>query len=295
MHKASKEMRQALPNIDLIIEVLDARIPFSSQNPMLGQLRDDKPCIKILNKNDLADPLITQHWQDYFEREQYVKTLSVSNQHPETIQKIAGLCRKLLPEQIKSDKVIRAMIMGIPNVGKSTIINIVTGKMIAKTGNEPAVTKRQQRNDLCNNIILSDTPGVLWANLEHPNTGYRLAITGAIKDTAIAHDDVSFFAGEYLLKHYPDALQQRYQLENLPNNEAQLMEAIARKRGCIVSKNQIDWDKAAKILLTEFRAGKLGKITLETPDMMEKELDELIIIREKRAEKIAARKKRRHN
>jgi ribosome biogenesis GTPase A len=290
MHKASKEIKQVLPQIDLIIEVLDARIPYSSQNPMLSTLRGDKPCIRVLSKTDLADANTTQCWQYYLEQEVGVKTLAVTTQQPENIKKIMQLCRKMVPEKGTNDKLIKTMIMGIPNVGKSTIINILADRIIAKTGNEPAVTKRQQRITLQNNIVLSDTPGVLWPNVENQNSGYRLAATGAIKDTAMEYGDVAFFVAEFLLRHYPEALKKRYQLEHIPENETQLIESIGRKRGCLRAGKQVDIDKTAKILLSELRGGTIGKITLETPDMIAKELAELAIIQERKTAKKADRK-----
>jgi len=293
MHKACKEIKEALPQIDLIIEVLDARIPFSSQNPMLSMLRGDKPCIRVLNKNDLADPEMTQQWQNYLEQEQGVKTLAVTTQHPDKTKQIIDLCSKMLPEKTAANKIIRPMIMGIPNVGKSTIINILAGRIIAKTGNEPAVTKRQQRINLPNNIVLSDTPGILWPNVENKNSGYRLATTGAIKDTAMQYDDVAFFAVEYLLHAYPKQLKNRYELKQLPGSAADLMEIIGQKRGCLRSGKQVDLDRTAKILLNELRSGMLGPITLETPVMMEAELINLAAIRELKAAKKATRKQNR--
>jgi ribosome biogenesis GTPase A len=196
MHKASKEIKEILPQVDLIIEILDARIPFSSQNPMLNTLRGDKPCIKVLNKCDLADADITQHWQTYLEREQGVKTLALSIEQPEKIKLLPNLCHKMLPSKDAGDKLINTLIMGIPNVGKSTLINSLAGRMIAKTGNEPAITKRQQRINIGGNIILFDTPGLLWPNVENKNSGYRLAATGGIKDTAFDHDSIAFFIAE---------------------------------------------------------------------------------------------------
>ncbi|MFA5016835.1 MAG: YlqF/YawG family GTPase, partial [Methylobacter sp.] len=187
---------------------------------------------------------------------------------------------------------IHTLIMGIPNVGKSTLINILAGRMIAKTGNEPAITKTQQRIDIGHGIILLDTPGMLWPNVENKNSGYRLATTGAIKDTAISHENVAFFAAEYLLQYYPDLLQTRFQLEQLPEAEQQLMEAIGKKRGCLRSGGHIEMDKVAKILLSELRAGTIGRISLETPSMMEKELAELVIIREQKEAKKKARKQK---
>ncbi|MCQ8104832.1 ribosome biogenesis GTPase YlqF [Methylomonas sp. SURF-2] len=292
MHKASKEIKQALPNIDLLIEILDARIPYSSQNPMLAQLRDDKPTIRVLSKTDLADPELTQRWQTYLELEQGVKTLAVTTQQPDKIKQIIDLCGKMLPEKTEANKVIYTMIMGIPNVGKSTIINVLAGRTIAKTGNEPAVTKMQQRINLKNNIVLSDTPGVLWPNVENRNSGYRLAVTGAIKDTAFQHDDIALFALDYFLPAYPELLQKRYQLEEIPNTAIAALQAIGKKRGCLRTGQQIDLDKAAKLFLTELRAGTLGPISLETPEMIATEMVELAAIREEKAAKKAARKRK---
>jgi len=292
MHKASKEIKEALPNIDLLIEILDARIPYSSQNPMLAMLRGEKPTIRVLSKTDLANPDTTQQWQNHMEQEQAVKTLAVTTQHPDKIKQIIDLCSKMLPEKSDANKVIRTMIMGIPNVGKSTIINILAGRTIAKTGNEPAVTKMQQRINLKNNIVLSDTPGVLWPNVENRNSGYRLAVTGAIKDTAFQHDDIALFALEYLLKTYPDLLQNRYQLDRLPYDATTTLQAIGKKRGCLKTGQQVDMDKAAKLFLTELRAGTIGYISLETPDMIATEMIELAAIREAKAVKKALRRRR---
>jgi ribosome biogenesis GTPase A len=290
MHKASKEIKEILPKVDLIIEVLDARIPFSSQNPMVAKLRGDKPCIKILSKSDLADPEMTQQWQTYLEQEQGVKTLAVTVDHPEKIRQLSDLCHKMLPDKAPSSRLINTLIMGIPNVGKSTLINILAGRMIAKTGNEPAVTKTQQRIAIDNGIVLLDTPGLLWGNVENKNSGYRLATTGAIKDTAIDHEQIASFAAEYLLNHYPDFLKARFQLEPLPQTEHELMQAIGKNRGCLRSGGRVEMDKVAKILLAELRAGTIGRVTFETPAMMEQELVELEIIREEKEAKKKARK-----
>jgi ribosome biogenesis GTPase A len=292
MHKASKEIKEILPQVDLIIEILDARIPFSSQNPMINALRGTKPCIKILNKSDLADPEITRQWQTYFEQEQDVKTLALTIEQPEKIRQLPDLCHKLLSDKEAADKLINTLIMGIPNVGKSTIINILAGRMIAKTGNEPAITKRQQRINIGNNIILFDTPGLLWPNVENKNSGYRLAATGGIKDTAFKHDDIAFFIADYLLRQYPDFLKTRFQLSSLPDNEHAFMETIGKNRGCLKTGGHVDLDKTAKILLNELRSGMFGRISLETPAMMVEELAELEIIREQIVLKKKARKEK---
>jgi len=234
MHKASKEMRQIIPQVDLIIEVIDARIPFSSQNPMLAEIRGDKPCIKVLSKSDLADPVLTKQWQDYFEQENNVKTIALSTQQPEKMRDLLELCHKMVPIQDSASGAnrLQAMIMGIPNVGKSSLINILAGKVIAKTGNEPAVTKMQQRIKLDQGIVLLDTPGVLWPKLENRHGGYRLAITGAIKETAVSNDDIAMYAVDYFRTQYPQLLKERYQLDELPIDEMSLLGMIGIKRGC---------------------------------------------------------------
>jgi ribosome biogenesis GTPase A len=293
MHKASKEVKLLMPQVDLIIEVIDARIPFSSQNPMIAKLRGDKPTIKILSKSDLADSDMTQRWQTYLEQEQGVKTLAVTSKNPEKIRQLIDLCHKLFPDKAEDGKLINALIMGIPNVGKSTLINILASRTIAKTGNEPAVTKMQQRIDLSNGIILFDMPGLLWGNVENRNSGYRLATTGAIRDTAIDHDDIAYFAAEVLLRQYPELLKARFQLDVLPEKEEELLKIIGTQRGCLRSGGRVEMDKAAKIFLAEYRAGTIGRITLETPAMMEQELIELEVIRAEKAAKTLARKKKR--
>jgi ribosome biogenesis GTPase A len=293
MHKAGREIKETLVQVDVVIEILDARIPFSSQNPMLARLRGNKPCIKVLNKCDLADPDLTQCWQSYLEQEQAVKTLALSMDQTDKIKQLTDLCRKLAPSDKSEGKLINALIMGIPNVGKSTLINILAGRTIAKTGDEPAVTKRQQRIALGNGVVLLDTPGMLWPNLENKNSGYRLASTGAIKDTAISHDDIAFFLLEYLSDNYPDYLKTRFRLDTLPSSTQELISVIGKQRGCLRSGGLIDVDRVAKILMLEFRSGILGRISLETPAMMETELAELAVIRQLKAEKKQARKGRR--
>lgn len=297
MHKASKEMRQIVPQVDLIIEVIDARIPFSSQNPMLAEIRGDKSCIKVLSKSDLADPVLTKQWQDYFEQENNVKTIALSTQQPEKMRDLLDLCHKMVPRQDSASGAnrVQAMIMGIPNVGKSSLINILAGKMIAKTGNEPAVTKMQQRIKLEQGIVLLDTPGVLWPKLENRHGGYRLAITGAIKETAVSNDDIAMYAVDYFREYYSTLLKERYQLDELPIDEMSLLGLIGMKRGCLRAGGIVDLERAAKILLTEFRDATLGLISLETPEMVERELIEMLAIREEKAAKKAARKQKKHS
>ncbi len=282
MHKASKEVEEKLPEMDMLIEVLDARIPFSSENPMIASIRGDKPCLKIFNKADLADPQLTQAWQDYFEKDMGIKTLTITRDQPDKIKQISSICRKMITRSDVRVKEIHAMIVGIPNVGKSTIINILTGRTIAKTGNEAAVTRQQQRIKIADDIVLFDTPGMLWGNIENEHSGYRLAATGAIKDTAFDNDDVAFYLAEYLIKFYPERLVERYQLDSSPQTEIELIEAIGKLRGCLRKGGQVELDKACKILINEYRLGMLGEITLETPEMTIKEMEKVIFEREKK-------------
>ncbi|WP_043887825.1 ribosome biogenesis GTPase YlqF [Methylophaga thiooxydans] len=293
MHKASKEMKKILPQVDLIIEVLDARIPFSSQNPMLAELRGDKPCIKVLNKIDLADPELTALWQSHLEQDINVKTLTMNARHNDRIADLIALALSMVPGKVQGVKNVQTMIMGIPNVGKSTLINSLAGRQIAKTGNEPAITKMQQRIKLDKGIVLHDTPGVLWPNLENPHSGYRLAITGAIKETAIDNDDIALYAVEYLLDAYPDLLKQRFGLSEIPESGMDALEVIGTKRGCLRSGGRVDLERVAKIILTEIRAGTLGLISWEKPDIIEREWAEVLVVREQKAAKKAARKQRR--
>ena len=271
MHKARLQIKEAMPRVDLFIEVLDARIPYSSENPMLSELRGDKPVLKVLAKSDLADPARTKAWMQYFDSLDGVTAQSITTKDPGRMRKLSELCVALLPEQAGQSKSITTMIVGIPNVGKSTLINILAGRTVAKTGNEPAVTKGQQRINIGDGITLMDTPGVLWPNVENPNSGMRLAVVGSVKDTAIDYEDVAFFGAKYLLKEYPDGLRDRYDLEVLPSDAIEFLETIGQKRGCLGKSGVIDYDRISRIFLTELRAGMLGPVTLETPEVMEHE------------------------
>lgn len=272
MHKARKEIAEVMPQVDIIIEMLDARIPFSSENPLVPQLRGDTPCIKVLNKADLADAALTAVWVEHFEQQSGIRAIPISQKQPEQIRNLLSLCNDMLPERNLEIRAARAMIMGIPNVGKSTLINTLAGRTIAKTGNEAGVTKMQQRIKLDNNIILTDTPGFLWPKLSPATCGYRLAVTGAIKDTVFDYADIALFAADYLLKTYPQAVMQRFGLTEQPENDLALLDAIGERRGAMRRGGVVDLEKAGTILITELRAGNLGPVTLETPDMISQEL-----------------------
>ena len=291
MNKARIQIIELLPQVDLVIEVTDARIPYSSENPLLASIRGDKPCIKVLTKSDLADPAITSQWVNYFDDKKGLKGIALTTNQPTQMRELLDLCRSMLPAKDSGIQSIKALIMGIPNVGKSTLINILANKVIAKTGNEPAVTKGQQRIKLDNGIVLFDTPGMLWPKVENPNSGYRLAASGAIKNTAMEYDDVAFYTAKYLLTAYPERLKKRYELSTLPDTELEFLETIGRQRGCLRGGGQVDLNKVSVLFLNELRAGALGPISLETPLLMEAEEIEVQKVKEAKIRKEEERKK----
>jgi ribosome biogenesis GTPase A len=290
MHKAQKEIKEILPQIDVVIEVCDARLPFSSENPMITEIRGDKPLIKILNKSDLADPEKTKNWLEYLEAQQNVKAIALTTENSSVAKSIPSLIKKLAPNKDETGKQINVVIMGIPNVGKSTLLNTLVGKAKAKVGNEPAVTKGQQRIRLEEGLYLYDTPGMLWPKIVNDNSGYRLAITSAVKDTAFDHDDIACFAAEYLLEFYPERLKERYKLEDLPQTEVELIEEIGRVRGCVKSGGRIDFHKASAILINEIRDKTLGELTFETPKMVEEEIIHFAKVEENKVAEREAKK-----
>lgn len=293
MHKATGEIRKLLPQLDIIIEVLDARIPYSSQNPVIRQFSQEKKHIKLLNKSDLADPAKTQLWLDYFNQADNTLAIAVNQYQNQDIKRLENLCLQLVPRKEDEIKPTQALITGIPNVGKSTIINILADRIIAKTGNEPAVTKTQQRIKISDQVALIDTPGILWPKFDNQHNAYRLAVTGAIKDTAISYDDIAFYAADTLIKQYPSALQERYKLEELPQTELEFLDLIGAQRGCLAAGGIVDLNKIGKIFINELRAGTIGMITLETPEMMEQEERETAeLIERKKAEKEAKKAER---
>ncbi len=292
MYKASKEFSKILPQVDLVIEVLDARLPGSSENPLLQRLRRDKPAIKLLNKADLSDPQRLDAWLDSFENRQQTRTL-VTSTSDNRIAELPDLCRALVPRRSNRSSMMYALIAGIPNVGKSTLINRLAGRRIAKTGNEAALTRMQQRIEVTAELTLIDTPGMLWPDIDNEASGYRLAATGAIRDTALELQDVAAFVAEFLLESYPDRLIQRYDIDPLPAGEIELLEAIARKRGSIVAGGRVDFEKVSRLLISELRAGELGGLCLETPTGLGAEQARAKARTAERAAAKEARKKRR--
>lgn len=284
MHKARKEIAEIMPQVDVIIEILDARIPFSSENPLVPALRGDTPVLKVLNKSDLADPEQTEEWLTHFKSQRGIDAIAVTQHEPKQIKELIPRIQELVPHRVGQDKLLRALICGIPNVGKSTTINILADRIIAKTGNEAGVTKAQQRIRLDNNVVLHDTPGFLWPKLEPEDCGYRLAITGGIKDTVTEKEDIAYYAIEYIMEYYPELLMSRYQFDEMPAQPIDVMDAIARNRSCIRKGGIADLYKVSEIILNEFRSGTMGRITLETVELAEQAK---VIIAEKEAERAA--------
>ena len=274
MHKARKEIKKVMPQMDLIIEVVDARIPFSSENPLVPSLRGDTPLIKVLNKRDLADPVITEQWLAWLERERGVRAVTLTHNQRQEALGILKLAEEMTPGHDRQKSALRVMILGIPNVGKSTLINTLAGRPAAKTGNEPAVTRAQQAIKLPDNVLLYDTPGFLWPKLSPVQCGYRLAVTGAIRSAVLDFEDVALFEADYLIAHYPELVVNRYGLDETPADGLALMDAIAVKRRFLGRGGVPDLHKVSEVLLNELRAGTLGRISLETPDMVEQELVE---------------------
>ncbi|MBX2835589.1 MAG: ribosome biogenesis GTPase YlqF [Gammaproteobacteria bacterium] len=284
MHKARKEIASVLPSTDIIVEVLDARIPYSSQNPMLKELRGDRPCLRVLTKSDLADPAKTDIWIAAMKNSN-TDALAIQKDAADTATNVISTIKNLCPRTPGQLKPSVTLVVGIPNVGKSTLINTLVGRAAAKTGNEPAITKRQQLIRLSDNWQLRDTPGVLWPNLENVLGGYRLAATGAIRDTAMDSSDVAVHLLDYLKGEYQSELHVRYG-ECSSDDSVAWLEHIGTSRGCLGAGGLVDFDRAARILLNEFRSGELGRVSLETPDMqIEEEQNVLRLRSEKKAKK----------
>jgi ribosome biogenesis GTPase A len=268
MNSARREAAKAMGTIDVVIELLDARMPASSGNPMIEALRLERgrPCLKILNKADLADPAVTQAWLDLFNRQPGVKAAAISCIHPGEAAKVPSLCQPLAPQRGTVTKPLRMMIMGIPNVGKSTLMNRLLKRRIAKVGDEPAVTQYLERHSLNDRMTLTDSPGLLWPKIEDPVVGLRLATIYAIGHNAVNDEEVAEFLAATLVARYPDRLTARYGFDAEWLDGAAVLEAIAKKRGCLRKGGEPDREKAARILLEEYRSGTLGRTSLETPE-----------------------------
>ena len=269
MAAARKKAAETMAQTDVVIEVLDARLPEASSNPMIRELRmqRQRPCLRVLNKADLADPAATKAWLDFYDRQPGVKAVAISCKKPGDAARVPALCKTLAPHRNDGVKPLRLMIMGIPNVGKSTLMNALIGKRVAAVGDEPAVTKSQQRLDLGPRLTLVDTPGLMWPKIEHDADGYMLAASHAIGINAVIEEEVAAFLARLLLERYPAALTARYGLATAGIDAVGVFEAVARKRGCRIKGRggELDLNKAAIVLLTDYRSGALGRVSLETP------------------------------
>jgi ribosome biogenesis GTPase A len=272
MAKARKALAESIPKQDVLIEVLDARAPRASANPVITELRGETPCLKVLAKSDLADPDVTRAWLGHFEHEtEGGKTLAMAattRRGTETRARVLELCKRLAkgrdPEG-SSTRATRVMIVGVPNVGKSTLINTLAGRRVAKVGDEPAVTKAVQQVILASGVVLSDNPGILWPKLADEAAAYRLALAGALPDTAMDFEDVAHFGAKFFLQRYPALLLARYEFATLPDGPESLILAIGRRRGCLRAGGGVDRHKASDHLIHDFRDGSLGCISLEEP------------------------------
>ncbi|EGV37909.1 ribosome biogenesis GTP-binding protein YlqF [Neisseria weaveri LMG 5135] len=293
MNKAKKAIAERIKSIDMVIEMLDARLPASSENPLLAQLSRGKPKLKILNKQDLADPERTAVWLDYYNNKPDTQAIALDSSEQGATAKITRACRNMMPNRGGIDKPLRVLICGIPNVGKSTLINGMIGKKSAKTGNEPGITKAEQRLFLADDFWLYDTPGMLWPKIIVEESGYNLAASGAVGRNALDEEEVALELLDYLRRHYLPLLQARYQADKDPSshwNDTEWLEWIAKKRGAVLSGGRINYQKAAENILTDFRDGHIGRITLETPNQWEAWLK---TAKQKEAELKAAREARK--
>ena len=264
MVETKNQLKNDISKVDAVLEILDSRLPLTSSNPIVDKICQDKLRLKVLNKRDLADPVLTKQWIEYFETKKMSPAISINGTHKAQALDALNYCvKKIIRNRAKK---IKVMVIGIPNTGKSTILNTLAGKKIAKTGNMPAITRHQQRTSLKNNIDIYDTPGILWPVIEPKQKAFILAASGAISDTAIDYADIAFFAATLLIKRYPALLMKRYPfLETVPDDELTLIEKIGFSRGCLMKGGLLNLQKASEALIRELRTGKIGRISFETP------------------------------
>lgn len=275
MAKARREVSEQLKLVDIVFELLDARLPLSSRNPMIDEVIQQKPRLLILNKMDLADEAQTKRWIAYFE-EQGFRAVAINSFEGKGLQTVTKAAKEIL--QPKFDRMkkrgirpgsIRAMIVGIPNVGKSTLINRLAKKNIAKTGNKPGVTKAQQWIKYGKELELLDTPGVLWPKFEDPQAGYKLALTGAIKDSVLNMEELAVYGLRYLAKHYPERLESRYGLTEIGEDVLPVFDHIGELRKVYQTGAEIDYDKVADLIVRDIREEQFGRLTFDFPEEIE--------------------------
>lgn len=278
MTKAKRMMQEDIKLIDLVIELVDSRVPLSSRNPDIDELGKNKSRLILLNKADLADKAANKKWTDFFQKKGFY-VQEVDSRSGAGMKAISSIIQEACKEKIERDlkrgiknRPVRAMVVGIPNVGKSTFINTYAGKACAKTGNKPGVTKGKQWIRLNKNVELLDTPGILWPKFEDQAVGMRLAMIGSINDDILNIDELALELIQYLREQYKGLLEKRYHCDESQEKEpVQILEDIARARGCLIKGGELDYAKAAALLMDDFRSGKLGRVTLEFPEKLKEE------------------------
>jgi ribosome biogenesis GTPase A len=277
MNRARREIADALKQVDVVIELVDARLPLSSRNPLLAKLAARKPILTLFSKADLADAAVTAAWQDAWPG---VRPLALAMIDAKSVRPILARCRELAPHRGGPGRTLRTMVVGIPNVGKSTLINSLTGRRVAKTGDKPAITRHAQRVELDRDLSIFDSPGVLWPKLDDQEGAYRLAASGAVGDAAFDLIDVACWSIRFVAARYAEALRDRFELgdeierivgrtSDDPRDASRavaLLEAVGRRRGALRSGGHVDLERAADLFVRDLRAGKLGGISFETPD-----------------------------
>ena len=269
MNSARKKAAETMEITDLVIEVVDARCPMASSNPMVEELRlfRQRPCLKILNKADLADPKTTQQWIDHLNAQPNTRAIAMNTKNPSAVGQILPTCKALAPHRTDATKPLRMLIMGVPNVGKSTLMNALLKKRVANVGDEPAVTKMQQRIELSSNMVLTDTPGMLWPKIELDSDGQMLAASHAIGVNAYFEDEVAVYVAGILRTRFAKALSARYKIKDISLlDDVGVIEHIAIQRGYRVKGGEVDFEKAAHTLLQDYRDGAIGGISLESPE-----------------------------
>lgn len=275
MAKARRQVTEKLKLIDIIFELVDARIPLSSRNPMIDEIIQHKPRLVLLNKADMADKTITKAWIEYFDSKG-IKALAINSHAGTGMKEIVTATKEILKDKfdkmkakgINNPRAIRAMIVGIPNVGKSTLINRLVKKNIARTGNTPGVTKAQQWIKVGKELELLDTPGILWPKFEDPEVGLKLALTGAIKDAILNLQDVAIYGLRFLEVHYPHRLKEHFHLKEFPEDIVEFFDLIGKQRGCLMGKGEIDYDKVTELIIREIRSEKVGALSFERPEQL---------------------------
>lgn len=264
MKESVKILKKAVKKANLVLEIVDARLPFSSTNPYTETICRHIEKIKVMNKSDLADPDITAKWVSYYDEERKEKTFAISALDTGDIRRLSEYC--LSEISVNRAEKLKVIVMGIPNTGKSTLINSLAGKKVARVGNVPAVTRHNQRLCVGNRMDVYDTPGILWPVVEPAERGNILSASGAVSDSAYDYTDIGHFLAEYLLQRYPGLLGNRYGIDASTHDGLGVLQAIGKKRGCLIKGGRIDLQKASEILVNEVRQGKTGRISFEQPE-----------------------------